>query len=164
MENAFKNSENKIKKSKLNTGFEDSQLEKTDALVDMLNKIQDDMWNEKGIDLDVVGWWAHIQEPNMSTNLHAHRGDEKQPIDIGGVYYPHDAHEDSGEIVFQWPDLRMKWGKELKSFKPEKGMYLLFPCHLDHWVTRNTSDENRVSISFNMEITNKESIGKWELL
>jgi hypothetical protein len=164
IEKILKQKKEKLNNNKLNTSYEDTHIDKCDELVELFNKIQDDMWDEKGLDLDITSWWAHIQEPNMSTFLHNHLGSEENPSDLAGVYYPHNPHNDSGEIVFQWPDLRMKWGKSLKSYKPQKGMYLLFPCQLDHWITRNTSTENRVSISFNMEIINTEKKVQWELL
>tara|TARA_Y100000401_G_scaffold40205_1_gene30569 strand:+ start:503 stop:1072 length:570 start_codon:yes stop_codon:yes gene_type:complete len=164
IENVLKQKDDKLNQDKLNTSYEDTYIDECEELVELFNKIQDDMWDEKGLDLDITSWWAHIQEPNMSTFLHNHLGDENHPTDLAGVYYPHNPHIDSGEIVFQWPDLRTKWGRDIKKFTPKEGMYLIFPCHLDHWITRNTSTENRISISFNMEIMNKEKKNKWELL
>ena len=34
---------------------------------------------------------------------------------------------------------------------PKKGRYYMFPSYLDHFVTRNNSEEKRISISFNFE-------------
>lgn len=35
------------------------------------------------------------------------------------------------------------------AFRPEPGMFLLFPSYLRHWVYPNEQDEDRVSIAFN---------------
>ena len=39
-------------------------------------------------------------------------------------------------------------------FKPEEGKLLIFPSHLEHNVNENKSNEDRISISFNMILDN----------
>ena len=36
-------------------------------------------------------------------------------------------------------------------FKPEEGTYYIFPGYLNHAVTRNMSEEKRISLSYNFK-------------
>jgi len=41
------------------------------------------------------------------------------------------------------------------NFTPNEGTILIFPSHLEHCVEENKSDEDRISISFNLQLINK---------
>jgi len=41
------------------------------------------------------------------------------------------------------------------NFTPKEGTILIFPSHLEHCVEDNKSDQDRISISFNLQLTNK---------
>ena len=70
--------------------------------------------------------------------------------DVSAVLYV-SAPEESGHIVFR-PILQNIKRDDLScSYKPKVGMYLMFPGFLDHSVTRNFSDQKRISISFNFK-------------
>ena len=68
--------------------------------------------------------------------------------------------EENNEIVFQDPrPARMMdfqrsslIADEYFSHHPKVGELLLFPSWLPHFVSPNTSDQNRISISFNVEL------------
>ncbi len=44
-------------------------------------------------------------------------------------------------------------------FEPYEGGMLLFPSHLTHWVDSNKSEEDRISVSFNINLSNVEANG-----
>ena len=59
--------------------------------------------------------------------------------------------EGSGNLVFR-PKLNHRYhGWGATTIKPEKGFYYMFPGYLDHYVTRNQSDNNRISFSINFD-------------
>ena len=77
----------------------------------------------------------------MSTNKHSHR-----PADISAVVYLK-VPPKAGHIVF-WPTKDYRY-----TIPPHKGRFLLFPSWIDHHVTRNLSEEPRVSVSINFKVT-----------
>ena len=95
-------------------------------------------------------YWGHIHERNMSTNTHNHNNTY-----VAGVLYVQ-VPEGSGSISFR-PRLNPYDGAAYaSSFKPEKGVYYIFPGYLDHFVSRHKSDEKRISISFNFKRKNPD--------
>jgi len=90
-------------------------------------------------------YWGHIHEKNMSTREHNHLN-----YAVSAVLYV-SVPEGSGDLVFR-PKLNHRyhsWGAT--TIKPEKGFYYIFPAYLDHYVTRNQSDNNRISFSINFD-------------
>ncbi len=120
--------------------------------------IVDDIIKEMCIDFEAVTgeqiyadcYWGHIHERNMSTNTHNHNNTY-----VAGVLYVQ-VPEGSGSISFR-PRLNPYDGAAYaSSFKPEKGVYYIFPGYLDHFVSRHKSDEKRISISFNFKRKNPD--------
>ena len=96
-----------------------------------------------GEKIKVEGYWGHIHEKHMSTNTHNHH-----PHYVSAVLYVA-IPEGSGTIVFR-PSLNRHDDTAYAShFPPKRGRFFIFPSYLDHYVTRNQSDEKRISISFN---------------
>ena len=92
-----------------------------------------------------LNYWGHIHEKNMSTNMHNH-----YDCYVSAVVYL-EVPEGSGSIVFL-PKLNQYNNSAYKSkFAPEKGVYYIFPGYLDHFVTRNMSDQFRISLSMNFK-------------
>ena len=101
--------------------------------------------------LVLTRFWSQIHLPNQSTTLHDHIVREnisRSPV-FSGVYYLQ-ADSKSGYFVFQYSKDRVTYNRW--KIKPEVGKFILFPSHIDHFVTRNKSSKNRVSISFNFNI------------
>ena len=90
--------------------------------------------------LEVLKYWGHVHEKNMSTNKHNHK-----PSDLAAVVYL-SVPEKAGQIVF-WPIEDYRY-----TIQPKKGMFILFPGWIPHSVTRNLSDEPRVSVSLNFNV------------
>lgn len=98
----------------------------------------------------ITSSWLTQTQKGQHAHLHAH-GEN----DIAGVYY-HTTNEDDGSIFFESPVEVLKSSfcfrhlhKRLR-FKPEVGKIMLFPAWLLHGVSENTSDHERISVSFNI--------------
>ena len=81
----------------------------------------------------------------MSTNLHNHNKSYVSAV----VYLK--LPKGSGNIVFRPRYNQYDNSAYSSTFKPEEGTYFIFPGYLDHFVTRNQSDEKRISLSINFE-------------
>ena len=110
----------------------------------ILHKIVDDIQSYTSVKLEVISYWGHVHEKNMSTNKHTHR-----PADLSAVVYLK-VPPKSGQIVF-WPTNDYRY-----TIPPQKGRFLLFPSWIEHHVTRNLSEEPRVSVSLNFKVTSEE--------
>ena len=126
------------------TRFEDSYCPDS-AIID---RIVEDMQVEyqkvnPGGCLSLINKWGHVHDKNMSTNTHNHRDSY-----VSAVLYT-SVPEGSGKIVFRPRLNQYDNSAYASSYPPVKGVYYMFPGYLDHFVTRNNSDEMRVSISFN---------------
>jgi len=83
-------------------------------------------------------YWFNITKPGESTGVHNHKNKSK----ISGVFYL-DVPNNSGNIFF-----RMGKTHELE-IPSITGKLILFPSPLNHFVTKNNSDLNRISLAFN---------------
>lgn len=96
--------------------------------------------------------WIALNEPGDYTHNHHH-----DSADISGVYY-FKTNGNDGELTFENPNrissvsLLYKSWQERFHFKPAVGNLLLFPGWLVHNVLTNESDEERISVSFNVVI------------
>lgn len=130
---------------KTSTRYEDSFC----PYIEVIDKIADEMsvayHAAYGENITLTNYWGHIHDKNMSTNTHAHGN-----ADISAVLYV-STPEECGHIVFRPVLQNIKRDDLSCSYKPKVGMYLMFPGFLDHSVTRNFSDQKRVSISFNFK-------------
>ena len=103
--------------------------------------------------------WVNINPPLSFNVKHCHPN-----CDIAGVLWIK-IPENSGDIVFHSPYNYISYNEMIcytREFQ-EKGKYfhdykfparegnlLLFPAHIDHKVGENNSDEDRISVSFNL--------------
>ena len=103
--------------------------------------------------------WININKKGDYNIKHNH-----PTSDLSGVLWIK-CPEKCGEIVFTSPynfvgfkehELYSdKFQKEHSAylaynFQPKEGFLLLFPSHLEHRVNENQSDEDRISVAFNM--------------
>ncbi len=85
---ALNASKNKVSTDPLESHFEDSPLPMSSELHRLVNALTNSYEEYvNGYSLNLVSHWAHIQEKNMSCNLHSHGGDG---CNLSGVYYPCD--------------------------------------------------------------------------
>ena len=94
--------------------------------------------------------WAALFKKGNYGHIHSHG-----EADIAGVYY-HEVPEDSGGLFFEPPAPALcdslvysKWGHRLTP-RVSEGLMLLFPGFLKHGIETNTTDLDRISISFNI--------------
>lgn len=133
-----------ISDDETDTHSEDTIIPMSDEVKKIIQKVCDDL----GYEVKLHSFWAHIHELNQSTNLHNHATarDLVGGPEISCVYYV-SVPKGSGKLVFQY--LENKYEEKRYFVNPQEGKYYIFPSTLDHFVTRNNSKENRVSISFN---------------
>lgn len=108
--------------------------------------------------------WININKKGDSNTLHTHPG-----CDLSGVFWIK-VPDNSGVLEFVNPNdfaeynLLHVYSEEIKRtsrayqsywFPPYEGGILLFPAHLHHGVKPNTSNEDRISVSFNIRISDK---------
>tara|TARA_Y100000004_G_scaffold79113_1_gene88947 strand:+ start:83 stop:685 length:603 start_codon:yes stop_codon:yes gene_type:complete len=103
--------------------------------------------------------WININSKGDSNFPHDHPGSI-----VSGVYYVR-LPENSGRLVFQNPSGKListywnmrggpnEWNRansEVWSLDSSEDTLLIFPSWLDHFVQASESDEDRISISFNV--------------
>ncbi|AGH31515.1 hypothetical protein SWZG_00002 [Synechococcus phage S-SKS1] len=116
--------------------------------------IANNLSNKELPQMVVRAMWGNINPKGGFNFTHVHPSGW-----LSGVYYIQ-LPEKNNEIVFQDPrSARMMDFQrsslikdEYFSHYPKVGELLLFPSWLPHFVTPNTSDQNRISISFNVEL------------
>ena len=105
--------------------------------------------------------WININPPGGSNVLHKHPG----CLISGTVYIQTDSQ--TGEIYFENPNSvgydwmpeffkDSRWNKdcnEFFAFEPQNELILLFPSWAKHGVISNTSNKDRISISFNGKLS-----------
>ena len=115
---------------------------------------------DKSINFDVDAW-ININKPGDYNTKHHH-----PDCHLSGVLWVK-ASEESGRIEFQSP-VGFQTYTEIKSyteefknsnnyfqtyyFSPIEGRMLVFPSHLQHEVLVNKSNEDRISVSFNIRL------------
>ena len=103
---------------------------------------------------NINGSWVNINNKNSYNLKHLH----PQTTFSGCIYLQ--APEDSGNITFYRPDLiemfpvpEGMYNPTLyatTTYKPRNGLILVFPAWLEHDVGISNSDEDRISIAFNI--------------
>jgi hypothetical protein len=131
------------------TAYEDSfcpETVETSYIVSQIKECFENVYPNSTLELETQ--WSHIHKKNMSTNTHSHCLDG-----ISAVYYVK-VDDKSGKICFEYrPYLEMTITD--RCFDPMEGMFLIFPGYLLHRVTRNLSDSDRISLSFNFNVKSK---------
>ena len=130
----------------------------TDILYDLFENSINKLFQQK---LQILNHWININGPNSYNIMHDH-----PMCDLSGVYYIN-VPENSGNIYFQSPhnfvanaelfSYNAQARQDLKQYiqmdiKPKDGLLLIFPAYLQHGVTVNQSNEDRISISFNIKL------------
>ena len=100
--------------------------------------------------------WVNISPPGASNKIHYHAN-----CHFSGVYYISLKAPECGSIFFRDPRVASRmFGSPLTKLNdftteeirmlPEEGRMYIFPGWLEHGVDTNQSEEDRVSISFNV--------------
>ena len=122
--------------------------------------------------------WININKPGDYNIKHNH-----PTSDLAGVLWIK-CPKDCGEIIFDTPTGFQSYNEinsytdDFKNqnkihhtcyFNPTEGRILIFPAHLNHRVRENKSNEDRISVSFNIRLNSgrmkrrgKVSIPRWK--
>tara|TARA_B110000503_G_C7060683_1_gene376495 strand:+ start:121 stop:645 length:525 start_codon:yes stop_codon:yes gene_type:complete len=110
----------------------------------LLNYLHNTAFKLFKIPYNVVNMWGNISSKYNYNHIHHHG---KNPNSWSGVYYLQ-TPPNSGDLV-----LHSFWDTDIiQQFHPKTGDVVLFPSSLSHSVEPNLSNEDRVSISFNLQI------------
>ena len=127
------------------TFYEDVPLkQETFSLISkQVGKVLDSIFDLKTA-MNIQEIWGHFTPPGEQTMIHNHY--EKNTRGLSWVYYPH-MPENAGNLIFhcQVDTQRIMW--EINS---TAGKIYFFSRDILHFVTRNASNENRISISGNV--------------
>ncbi len=105
--------------------------------------------------MEIENSWINVSKPSGFQFRHTH-----EPSMVSGVYY-HKTSGDDGNIVFESPnpyfnayDFPNNGAQFQKSveYAPSVGSILLFPSWLAHYVDVNKTQEERISLSFNLKL------------
>tara|TARA_B100001996_G_scaffold324109_1_gene269502 strand:- start:532 stop:1167 length:636 start_codon:yes stop_codon:yes gene_type:complete len=121
-------------------------------------------FDPKITEIENLDAWAMINKRNSWNQLHNHLFTfGKARCDLSGVYYVKVPEGDCGDILFRNPVpavvgnsfmmMRYHANKEWERRFPKTGFMYIFPAFLDHMVLPNNTDEDRISISFNMTVS-----------
>lgn len=111
---------------------------------------------------------THIQNMWCILNKHSHYNREHiHPNSLlSGAFYPGEEYPDdcgelsfvhpgSKEMSYDWDNTQINYNKHnslVMNVKPKKGMCLIFPSYISHYVrVNNNKDINRLVISFNLK-------------
>lgn len=125
------------------------------ALEETIEQVSAELMIDPKCKTVVSDCWANINSPGSYNRKHTHFNSM-----LSGVYYP-SVPENSGEIVFTDPRIQAyvitlpvtrKTGFTSRRIRrtPSEGEFILFPSWLEHSVEMNKSDEERVSVAFNV--------------
>lgn len=104
------------------------------------------------IAIDLCAYWINVMPPGAYHRIHTHPNTNlsgviylQAPEGSGDLYIPSPYDNGINTVIKTVPDYVLK---------PEVRQVYLFPSSLPHSVSRNESDEDRVSISFNLKLKN----------
>jgi len=129
----------RLSDSSVNSLFEDTQFlfdvgSESESFLKKITKF----FEEENLKIKDI--WTHIHQPLESTNTHNHG---PFPRNFSFVFYVK-TPVNSGKLVFSLES------QPIKSIFPIEGNLIIFPSWLPHFVTKNLSDDTRISISGNL--------------
>ena len=111
-------------------------------------------------EVDITGMWGNIQKPGEQLRTHAHHNNI-----LAGVFYLNE-NDDFPLLRFERPHFGSfdplvgkfnAYNQGSYLIKPERNKVILFPAMLSHGVDVNQSNEDRLSISFNVMLRGRYS-------
>lgn len=100
------------------------------------------------LDLELDNYWFNVNPPGTYNSLHIHPGSV-----LSGVFWV-SCPENCGRLIVRHPNEMVNYylGPDELSIDPQEGLLVLFPSYLPHLVEPNQGSEDRISISFNLNI------------
>tara|TARA_B100001287_G_scaffold100452_1_gene84492 strand:- start:46 stop:672 length:627 start_codon:yes stop_codon:yes gene_type:complete len=112
------------------------------------------------IALDIC-YWVNINPTGSFNTKHNHPNSDlagvlwiKIPKNSGDIVFVSPKDFESFIEIFSYKDefKKLTNNYHIYNFSPKEGSILIFPSHLQHRVDENKSNEDRISISFNIKI------------
>ena len=123
-----------------------------------LNQMFDDMgWDLAKQDVRITSMWSIINKRNASNYRHIHSNNYisaayyiKAPKNCGNIIF----HDPRSEAVFRHPRIskQNELNTNVYAVEPKEGLLVLFPSYLHHSVNSNQSEDERIVISFNINL------------
>ena len=123
-----------------------------------LNEALLDMgWDLKNQQIQIQSMWSIINRSDAANSRHIHGNSFisaayylKAPKNCGDIVF----HDPRSEPTFFHPKVEKpnKLNTNVVKIKPEEGLLILFPSYIYHSVESNKSNEERVVISFNINL------------
>jgi uncharacterized protein (TIGR02466 family) len=118
---------------------------------------EDKSWEYEGF--KITGMWSNIQKTGQNFHPHTHSNNM-----ISGVYYAKSDKNNTADIIFSDPRPQANVLKphntkhfvgnsDLWYYPSIENRIILFPSWLSHYVSVNTSKEDRISVAFNVMLT-----------
>jgi len=140
------------------TEFADFVIAVTNKSLQCLN---DYGYVQNAYKLEMLNAWFNINQEGNSNQIHTHGGSF-----ISGVYYAK-ANTDQSELIFYknfTEDYIITSAGDIEQFTPisgatcryppKTGRLVLFPSYIPHGVMPSTSKDERISLAFNMRMSN----------
>jgi|TARA_Y200000002_G_C22558383_1_gene611385 uncharacterized protein (TIGR02466 family) len=145
--------------------YANSQNPVSSIIINLIKSILNNknVFNIKDLSKAKMQMWININKPGDFNNKHNHPGS-----DLSGVFWVKSLQK-SGNLTFHSPNFMTQFG-QINSIKDEigkklfitptieieplEGVIVLFPSDLTHAVQKNNSDEDRISVSFNIDLRN----------
>ncbi len=145
--------------------YANSQNPVSSIIINLIKSILNNknVFNIKDLSKAKMQMWININKPGDFNNKHNHPGS-----DLSGVFWVKSLQK-SGNLTFHSPNVMTQFaqinsikdeiGKKLFTtptieIEPLEGVIILFPSDLTHSVQKNNSDEDRISVSFNIDLRN----------
>ena len=140
-------------------GYNKELSELIEQISHKMNHVKSILGLKNNVNISLGNYWININGKGGFNIPHVH------PFSLVSAVYYVNVPKDSGRLVFENPiqqhDYVMKpdtvetfnginsgyWNVE-----PEQGELIIFPSWLRHWVEPNNTNENRISIAFNLQI------------
>ena len=114
-------------------------------------------WKTKDVNIRIKEMWAIINKKNDFNVIHTHPN-----CYLSAAYYVK-APKDCGRFQIECPNIARRYAYpeiekknelniEVAGIDVEEGDLLIFPGYLPHKVAKNESDEDRIVISFNVDV------------
>ena len=145
--------------------YANSQNPVSSIVINLIKSILNNknVFNIKNLSKAKINMWININKPGDYNSRHNHPGS-----DLSGVFWVKSLQK-SGNLTFYSPNVmtqiqqinstKEEIGKKLFitptiEIEPLEGVIVLFPSDLTHSVQKNNSNEDRISVSFNIDIRN----------
>ncbi len=123
----------------------------------IINVFQNYGWKTKDVNIRIKEMWAIINKKDDFNVIHTHPN-----CYLSAAYYVK-APKNCGRFQIECPNIARRYAypkvekknelnTEVAGIDVEEGDLLLFPAYLPHKVAKNESDDDRIVISFNVDV------------